>query len=135
MPPAHLKQRVPGSEGTQFYLWLMESVRRVFYDGKLSPLERLSLLGRVVYCVRHWRSWVLKSGHYALNENFITTNLYHYLEINMHSLVLLIRRFKRLGLERLFKLSDMNSQPYEDFFRKMRSETSTYSTVINFSFL
>ena len=135
MPPAQLKQRVPGSEGTQFYLWLMESVRRVFYDGKLSPLERLSLLGRVVYCVRHWRSWVLKSGHYALNENFITTNLYHCLEINMHSLVLLIRRFKQLGLERLFKLSDMNSQPCEDFFRKMRSQTSTYSTVIKFSFL
>ena len=48
VPPAHLKQRVPVSEGTQFYLWLMESVRRVFYDSKLSPLERLSLLGRVV---------------------------------------------------------------------------------------
>lgn len=76
-----------------------------------------------------------KNKNYTLNNNFLSTNCYSCIELNSHSLLLLIIHFRDNDLFRqeMFKPWNFSSQTCKKFFRATRSLTSTYSTVVNFS--
>ncbi|KAK4021300.1 hypothetical protein OUZ56_003219 [Daphnia magna] len=46
--------------GTLFYLEMMDQVRSTFFDKTLLPLERISRIWTVVFCLRYWRLWLTK---------------------------------------------------------------------------
>lgn len=68
-------------------------------------------------------------------SNFITYNTYACIEINGHSLLNIINQLRNDDSQNLFCPWLFNSQTCESFFRALRSMTSTFSTVVNFSIL
>ncbi len=78
---------------------------------------------------------------YNLKENFINSNLYTCIELNAHALV------KKILVDdscedniccdrnEIFFPNLLASQPCESTFRQVRSFTSTFSTVVNFTML
>ena len=48
----------------------------------------------VVFSLQIWRYWILCDKAYTLANNFVTLNVYLWVEINAHALVLTILRLK-----------------------------------------
>lgn len=67
----------------------------------------------------------------TLKENFMSSNCYSCLEQNAHSLVLIVLFLKEHNLPELFIPPLFNSQPCEQFYRKLRSFTPTFSTIVS----
>lgn len=65
----------------------------------------------------------------------ITTNCLNCIEINAHSLIRLIIRFRedKILSQQMYTIWNFSSQTCEQFFIATRSLTSTYSNVVNFS--
>lgn len=63
----------------------------------------------------------------------MTSNCFHCIELNAHSLVLMLIYLKENQLTHLFMPQLCNSQHCETFYRKIRSLTTVHSTVVNFS--
>lgn len=133
----NLLRKMEGTEGTVFYLNIMNSVSSAFLQSDISLSERLYKIWSVVFFLRIWRSIIKRDKEQTLKNNFISLNSYLCIELNAHMLIKLILFFKYKQIDSLeanmFLLSYMSSQPCEKLFRTARSMTSTFSTVINFS--
>lgn len=87
------------------------------------------------FFLRIWRAWLKSKNDYTISNNFITNNCYSCIEINAHSLIRLIVKFRddtNLTPD-MFTIWNFSSQTCEQFFRVTRSLTTTFSTVVNFS--
>lgn len=130
-----LKEHVPDSDATILYLTLCDLVVSSFRDHQLKPLERVYKIWYCVFVLRGWRLFVKKSKNYTLQRNFITSNAYTCIELNAHSIVEVMVHLRKINKPEWFIPILMSSQPCEEFFRKIRSFTTTYSTQVNFSML
>lgn len=113
----------------------MNYILASFLDKELNVDERIYKIWFSLFCLRIWRTWLKNKKEYTIGNNFITTNYYNCIELNAHSLITLIIRFRddtHLTSD-MFTLWNFSSQTCEHFFRATRSLTSTYSTVVNFS--
>lgn len=102
-------------------------------DGSLSPSARIEKMWHSVFITRIWRHFILRLPNVTLKENFMSTFSYNCIEINAHTLVLMLKYLKKEKLTHLFLPHLYSSQPCESFYRKMRSLTTTNSTITNFS--
>lgn len=124
-----LLKKVPGSEATAEYLNLIRLSTSAIISKSLSVEERLYNLWYCVFFLRKWKTWLKDSK--KDNTHFITENAYICIEINAHSLLnLIINNYEK---SKMLKFHLFTSQPCESFFRTMRSQTSTHSTVVNFT--
>lgn len=136
-----LRECIPGSEATIFYLKLCYYVTSAFLDPKLSPLERIYRMWFPIFFLRIWRCWILQLESskeptvYCLQDNFITMNANECIELNGHALVQLVMKFRNENKSDLFIPFLFSSQPCESTFRQFRSMTSIYWTKINSSLL
>lgn len=130
-----LLSEVGGNEGTIIYLRILSNIVRSFLDLSLQPLERLRMLWFSVFLLRIWKQFILKSKKKYSLLDFISGNCYSCIEINAHSLILLMLFLKERKLDHLFHPQLLGSQQCEHTFRQIRSFTSTYSTVTNSTLL
>ena len=130
-----LQKYVPGSEGTFFYLKLMDYITNSYLDKKLDPLTRVYQMWYSVFCFRAWRYWMSCDSTYPLGKHFVTPNTYLCAEINAHSLVMLLVRLLKDGTPNLLKTYLKTSQPCESYFKATRSFTPVGSTQSTFTLL
>lgn len=126
-----LKLHVEDSIGTVTFLEMIRDINDSFLDKKLLPLERVRKIWYVVFVLRLWREYV-KSENLSY-EHFLTSNCYSCIELNAHSLVLVLLYLKQKNMPHLFKPELFTSQACEETFRRVRSFTTVYSTVANCS--
>lgn len=108
-------------------------------------MERIRCAWWSVFFCRCWRENLLKqqaadkrnlkvSSISVSLKNFITSNTYTGIELNAHNILnILVKCRDTTGIPELFLPGLMSSQTCEDYFRRTRSMTSTFSTVINFT--
>ena len=130
-----LRSSIHGSQSTAIYLDMMREITDAWMEPSLSPLERVKLLWKWLFFCRLWRKWIVKHPGYSISHNFITSNSYISMEINAHSMIHMIRRFRDNEEPELLVPTIMGSQDAEDFFRRARSMTTMSSTMTNFSIL
>lgn len=128
----NINEHIPNSEGTCEYLRLMQCVIHSFLKKDMTPNERVFNIWYSIFFLRIWRDWLLRHPQHKL-ENYITSNAYNCIELNGHCLLNLIRKFRDSGNHHLFQPWHFGSQPCEQFFRTLRSMSTTLSTVVNFS--
>lgn len=87
----------------------------------------------VNFSLRLWRFWILCDKSLNLQQHFVTCNISDCVEINAHSLLLIMNHLKKENLPHLFMPWKFSSQSCESFFRLLRSASSTSSTQTNFS--
>uniref|UniRef100_A0A7M5X9S7 Uncharacterized protein n=2 Tax=Clytia hemisphaerica TaxID=252671 RepID=A0A7M5X9S7_9CNID len=121
------------TKGTITYLWLMRNIKEAFFNKALSPVERIHLIWQTIFFLRIWRLW-LKANTYNEQDHFITQNAYVCTELNGHLLINLVHnvitgKFPKEAL----RVWTCGSQSCEQTFRLLRSMTSTFSTIVNFS--
>ncbi len=121
------------TSGTVIYLQLMRAIRDCFFDKPLSPLKRLYLIWKVIYFVRIWKTWLTQNG-LGEADHFITNNAYLCIELNGHMLTnLVFNVIMKIFPVECFRVWITGSQACEQLFRLLRSMTSTFSTIVNFS--
>lgn len=128
-----LLSNVDGSEGTILYLQMTSKILRSFLDLRLKPLERVRYIWFANFVLRIWKKDMQSSGKYELQEHYPTLNSVSCVEINSHSIVLLMCYLKERNLDHLFHPELFGSQQCESIFRQIRSISSSYSTVTNAS--
>lgn len=104
-----------------------------YLDKALKPLERIYRIWYANFAIRLWRSWLQCDATYNLLKNFVTPNIRDCIEINAHSLLLVMLALKEIKEEKRFLPWLMTSQSCEGFFRLLRSASPTSSTQTNFS--
>lgn len=129
-----LRQYIPDSEATEFFLKLCFEVTSSLMDHEITPYERIEMLFHAIFFLRIWRKWILNSS-YVLKENFITSNAYLCTELNGQNLLKLIRIFRDENKPELFLTTLFDSQACERAFRQFRSMGTPNFTRINFSLL
>lgn len=153
-----LLEYVPGSQGTVVYLKAMRKILDAFQRTELTSEERIYSIWYACFFARAWRSWILNSEkskkseqkkpkkYYTLKENFISSNSYTCIELNAHALVKqvlvedkacdnLVQKPIPCKKPKFFSSSLFDSQVCESVFRQVRSFTSTFCTVVNFTIL
>lgn len=128
-----LKQHVPKSEATIKFLEIIRNVIEAYTDKDLSPLDRIGKIWDATFLIRIWRHFISSKTDATLKDNFLSRNSYSCIEINAHSMVLLLLYLKKNDMPEYFLPFLFHSQACEGFFRQIRSFTSTYSTVANCS--
>lgn len=128
-----LKNDVKKSEATAMFLEVMSNVTSAYIEEKLSPAERISKIWYSVFIIRIWRHFIENSNGLTLKNNFMSTYCYYCIELNAHSLILILLYLRKNKLTHLFIPLLFNSQACEEFYRKIRSFTTTYSTVASCS--
>ena len=119
--------------GTIIYLQLMRNIRDAFFEKGIKPIQRVSLLWKVVFFVRIWRCWLSENG-YSEIDHFITTNAYTCIELNGHLLLnILFNVINGTFPKEVLRLWLTGSQSCEQLFRLLRSMTPVFSTIVNFS--
>lgn len=121
-----LKKHVSNSQTTVKFLEIARDVVSAFTDNSMKPLERNEKMWI-------WRDFVRSQPHSKLNKNFLTQNCYVCIEMNAHSLILLMINLKKNNYDKYFLPFLFDSQICESFFRLLRSATTVHSTVVNFS--
>lgn len=127
-----LGTHVKGSSATIQFLKILRAVIETYTSSDISPTERIKKIWTSVFLIRIWRNYVESRKVLTLKKNFLTQNCYACIEINAHSLLLLVL-YLRENESELFLPHLFSSQPCEAFFRQIRSFSSTYSTVANCS--
>ena len=93
----------------------------------------------MLYILCYWNRWLSSSKHYCTRSNFITSNAYSCIELNAHALIIflcmLCDNTDVCDGSSQFLPWLLGSQPCEKAFRAVRSMTSVFSTMINFSML
>ncbi|XP_055705946.1 uncharacterized protein LOC129803424 [Phlebotomus papatasi] len=131
-----LEQTFPQSKALVMYLKIMRLIYDSFLATGKTALERIFAITRVVYSLRIWRDWLVKNRKNGLTlKHFITTNSYMCIEMNAISLIEVVRRLRDNNQEEYFHPQYFSSQPCEEFFRHLRSLSTTKNTVVNFSLL
>lgn len=128
-----LRSSVVGSQATIKYLQIMKAVIDAYMDQKLTAIQRVEKMWYAVFMMRFWRAYVVAKPNLRLKFNFLSIYTYTCIEINAHSLVLLILHLKQLNLPQYFLTHLLNSQACEQIFRAFRSFTPVFSTVVNCS--
>lgn len=128
-----LRENVRGSQATIKFLEIVRNIIESYMNHTLSPIERVNKIWYAVFMIRIWRHYVLSQKDLTLGENFLTLNCYVCIELNAHSLVLLLLYLNKAHMPHLFLPHLFGSQQCEAIFRQIRSFTSTYSTVANCS--
>lgn len=118
---------------TQTYLKVMQFVLDSFLDRGLKAVERVFKIWFSVFFLRQWRCWIKRSKEYNLTDCFITLNAYTCIEMNAHSMLMMILDHIEKGTLDEFYPWLLGSQQCEEWFRAARSLTSTLSTIINFT--
>lgn len=126
-----MRNHIDGSEATVMYLTIMRNFIDSFLDTKLSPLERVQKVWYSIFIVRIWREYVLRTKSLNLKKNFLTSYCYVCLELNAHSLVLLLLHLKKINKPEFFKPELLDSQQCEKFYSQLRSLTTTFATKAN----
>lgn len=131
----NLLKSIPDTAGTQAFLLVMQYSVTSYCDKTLTIHDRIYRLWYVVFFLRIWKKWILKSKQYTVKNNFISQNCYISLELNAHSLLNLVKEFNIIPEldDAAFTSWLFSSQVCEKLFRATRSMTSTFSTVVNFS--
>lgn len=132
---AALGKYVIDSEGTVEYIRICHEITSSLYDDELSPLDRVYFIWRATFFLRAWYLHIKQSRDYKLNSNFITSNAHMCIELNAKNLVVLMKTFRNMGLEKQFVPTIFNSQPCEQTFRKFRSMGTINYTKITFTLL
>lgn len=128
-----LKSNIPGSEATVKFLQITRDVIGAYREHDLSPLQRIEKIWNAVFILRIWKTYISSNKHLNTEKNFLTNNCYSCIEINAHSLILIMLDLKNNKSDTIFKPPLLESQPCEAIFRQLRSMTTVYSTVTNFS--
>lgn len=128
-----IRMHVPGSEATVLFLQIMADSFASYMAPDLTVVDRIEKMWHAVFLTRIWRYFVLNHPNLTLKDNFMSSNCYSCLEQNAHSLVQIILFLREHNLPELFIPSLFNSQPCEQFYRKLRSFTPTFSTVVSCS--
>lgn len=126
-----LKKHVKNSDATVQYLKIMRDVVEAYMDRNLTPLQRIRKIWVSLFLVRIWYSFIVSKPEYTLRNNFLTNNCYSCIEINAHSLILIILYLRKIEKPQLFMPFLFHSQGCESTFRQLRSMSSTFSTVTN----
>lgn len=128
-----LQLKIENSQATIIYLEMIRNILDSFMNTSLNPLERVSKIWYSVFILRIWKQFIKSQKKYKMKDSFLTSNCYSCIELNAHSLVLCLVYLKENNLPSWFQPSLSSSQPCESTFRRLRSFTSTYSTVANCS--
>lgn len=139
----HLKR--PKEEGTRAYLIYISHIKNAYITESTTANDRLYSAWYSVAFVRFWK-FFLKAEiampsassdiiHPTLQANFISTNLEVCTEINTATLQLFHNQCRDQGTPERFLPTLLSSQGCEDSFRKLRSTSSTGSTVVNVDML
>lgn len=126
-----LKKHVSDSVATVKVLEITRNIIASFMDPELTPLERVFKMWYSVFLIRLWRNYVITKKSLTLKKNFLTSYCYICIELNAHSLILILLYLRKVNKPHLFMPLVYSSQPCESFYRQIRSFTSTYSTVAN----
>lgn len=121
------------AQGTAQLLKIVRNVLDSFLDKSLSVIERVYKIWYSVLFLRLWRAWVKNHEKLTFSKNWITLQTYICIELNAHSLLILIEKCRDSPESFLPWLC--SSQPCETFFRSTRSMTSTFATMVNFDLL
>lgn len=127
-----LKEHVLQSEGTVLFLKLLRYTVLAFTDKELIVLQRVRRIWYSIFFLRYWRTWLIEND-LRVDEFYVTRNALFCIELNGHELLQNIRFCRDNECPHAFLPTLFHSQWNENFFRKMRSMSSTFSTVVNFS--
>lgn len=116
---------VPGSEATQEIIRCMIMLREVLVDAGTDGSKIIYNMVYVTSFFRIWREYLRLEKIGA--SHFFTPNVWTCIELNM----LFIARLAEKGLHKLAHI--LNSQVNEEFFRTLRSMSSSLLTNINFT--
>lgn len=130
-----LAKYIIGSEGTIEYIRLCHEITSSLVDANMPPLKRLFSLWRSTFFLRAWRLFIRESDNLDLDNNFITANAYACIELNAQNLMILMKKFRDIGLDEFFVPTVFNSQACEHTFRKIRSMGTMNFTKVNFTLL
>lgn len=122
---------VENSGATSLYLKMMRDIMSAYMNPKLTPIQRIRSIWYPVFVLRIWRHYIENHKKFTLKDNFLSLNCYACVELNAHSLVLLMVYLKDTNQSQLFLPNLFESQQCESTFRQFRSLSSTYSTVVN----
>ena len=133
----HLLQQIPGSFGTKCYVEIIKNVVDSYLDKSLDLVSRLEKIWYATFFVRYWRKWVIVNPMCTIKVNFISHNCYMCIELNAHALITYVLSIRDhfQGDFSNFMPWLLGSQTCEKTFRIVRSMSSTFSTVLNFSIL
>ena len=130
-----LLKQITDALGTMYYLQVLKTTVDSYLDRKLHPLEGISKIWFAVFFFWYWKHYITKSSAYKIENNFITHNAYVSTELNAHAIVLFLVILRDKKRSDSFMPWLLGSQCCEKAFRTIRSMSSTFSTVINFSML
>lgn len=130
-----LSEKIPESLATVLYLEIMRESIDSFRKHNLKPLERIYKIWHACFTLRFWRNSIKNDKEKALKTHFVSLNTYSCVELNAHSIVLIVCYLKSQNLPNLFLPLLLGSQPCEGIFRQIRSLTTSQSTVTNFTLL
>lgn len=128
---ALLKKHVKGSDGTIKFLEIVKKNLDAYMEFSLNPLDRVSKLWYSIFFVRAWRLYVLDQKFLTLKDNFLTSACYSCMELNAHSMILILLYLKSTNQSHLFLPWLYSSQPCEGFYRQIRALSTCNSTVTN----
>lgn len=116
-----LQTEIVNSEATVIYLKICKQIISSLTDKDMDPIDRIYKMWNAVYFLRCWRKSISIRKDLKITENFITTNAYHCIETNAHTLIEMIVKLRSLEEHNLFMPNLFNSQPCEHTFRQLRS--------------
>lgn len=105
-----LKNRVKKSIGTATFLELLRDIVDSYLDKKLTPLMRVRKAWYSLFVIRLWREYVKSSPTFTLGNNFMSSNCFNCIELNAHSLVLILLYLEEKNMPQLFTPHLFNSQ-------------------------
>jgi len=132
-----LLDNISGANATKCYVEIIKNIVDSYEDKNLNCLERIEKICYANFFLRYWRKWIVLHHSYILNSNFIMQNCYMCVEFNAHALIIYVLTIRDHfhGEGRFFLPWMLGSQICEKIFRTVRSMSSVFSTVFNFSIL
>jgi hypothetical protein len=132
------------TQGILLYIKLIKYVKEAYIDYETTPEDRIRRAWWCVFFIRYWK-YDLETKQNEDRSNgkqkeistslnfFITSNTYSGIELNAHNLLVYLVKCRDSGKPELFLPALQTSQTCEGYFRRTRSMTSTFSTVVNFT--
>jgi len=134
---ASLLDSIPDAVGTKCYVEIMRCAVESFLNKDLSLLSRIQMIWYANIFLRYWHTWIELHPQYNVQDNFLTQNAYTCIELNAHTLVLLLVTLHD-NVENgqyCFYPWLLGLQTCEQAFRAARSMSSTFTSIINFGVL
>lgn len=129
----NLCNEIPKADATKQFLILTNHMIEAFLTKSTSISDRIYYVWHSLFFIRIWRQW-LKKNKYSIEKNCITSNTYTCIELNAHGLLLMLEKCREKNRIDIFLPWLFSSQACEKIFRQTRSMTTTYCTMVNYSF-